>query len=407
MVVVGGGKAGARALIGLREHGHSGPITLITDETRAPYDRPPLSKAALAHQDEPEPAYLTDMDMLASLKVQLVSGSAATALNPGARTVTLANGTTLPYHKLLLATGAVPRPLPLPGATSPRVHTLRSFDDAVALRAKLQPGARVIVVGGGFIGLEVASSAAKRGAAATVIEGLPRVLSRGVPPEIAAVVTARHQAEGVDIRCSTTIAGLSEDATGISVKLGDGSTLTGDLMVVGIGALPVTALAETAGLRVDNGVAVDAEMRTSDPHIFAAGDCVSFPLVVFGGRRIRLESWRAAQDQGAVAAANMLGKAEQFTGVPWFWSDQFDLTLQIAGLQDEGERTVRRNLAGYAFVLFHVASDGRLVAASGIGRGNSIAKDVRLAEMIIAKGLKPAEADLADPNVNLKRLLTG
>lgn len=171
--------------------------------------------------------------------------------------------------------------------------------------------------------------------------------------------------------------------------------------------MPATALAERSGLLIENGIAVDDRLRTSDPDIYAAGDCVSFPLTVYGGRRVRLESWRSAQDQGALAAANMLGKGEQLATVPWFWSDQYDLTLQIAGLQDEGVSTVRRDLSDTAFILFHIAADGRLVAASGIGLGNAVAKDIRLAEMIIGKGLKPAPAELADPTVNMKRLLAG
>jgi 3-phenylpropionate/trans-cinnamate dioxygenase ferredoxin reductase component len=406
MVIIGGGKAGARVAVGLREQGHEGAITLITGEAHAPYDRPPLSKAVITDGPEPLPPYLTDVETLASIDVSLITSNPAVSLDRTAKTISLEDGTIVPYDKLLIATGAVPRRLVLPGADTKLVRYLRTFEDAMALRNGILPGKRVIIIGGGFIGLEVASSARKCGAEVTLIEGLPRVLARGVPEEIAAVVTERHRAEGVDLRTAIGITGFEETNDGIAVKLADGSSIEGDLVLVGIGAVPVTALAEQAGLAIDNGIAVDDELRTSDPDIFAAGDCVSFPLSVYGGRRVRLESWRSAQDQGGLAAANMLGKGLKLATVPWFWSDQYELTLQIAGLQDEAATNVRRDLSESAFVIFHMAADGRLVAASGIGVGNAVAKDIRLAEMIIGKGLKPSPADLADPAVNLKRLLS-
>ena len=406
MVIIGGGKAGSRAAVGLRENGHTGPITLITGEVHAPYDRPPLSKAAITGEEEPTPPWLTDVVTLASINVSLVTSNPAVSIDRGAKTVTLTDGTSVPYDKLLLATGAMPRRLALPGSDSPLVRYLRTFEDALALRRDIKPGGRIIIVGGGFIGLEVAASARKRGADVTLIEGLPRILSRGVPEEIAAIVTARHIAGGVDLRTGTGIAGFQETHGGIEVKLATGLTVHGDLVLVGIGAMPVTGLAEQAGLIIDNGIAVDDELRTSDPDIYAAGDCVSFPLTVYGGRRVRLESWRSAQDQGELAAANMLGKGQKLTTVPWFWSDQYELTMQITGLQDEATSQVRRDLSDTAFIIFHMAADGRLVAASGIGEGNAVARDIRLAEMIIGKGLKPTPDQLADPMVNLKRLLS-
>jgi 3-phenylpropionate/trans-cinnamate dioxygenase ferredoxin reductase component len=407
MVIIGGGKAGARAAVAFRENGYDGPVTLITGEAHAPYDRPPLSKAAITDEAHPQPPFLTDEATLKSINVSLILSNPAVAIDRGAKTVMLADGAVVPYEKLLIATGAVPRRLNLPGAGSPRVRTLRNFEDSLALRRDLKPRAHIIIIGGGFIGLEVASSARKRGADVTVIEGLPRILSRGVPEEVAKVVAARHKSEGVDIRCATGLTGFEDKGDTISVLLNDGTTVTGDIVLVGIGAAPVVALAEQAGLSIDNGIAVDDQLRTSDPDIYAAGDCVSFPISVYGGRRVRLESWRSAQDQGALAAGNMLGKGEMLTAVPWFWSDQYELTMQIAGLQDEGTSTVRRDLSDTAFILFHIAPDHRLVAASGIGIGNAVAKDIRLSEMIIAKGLKPAPDQLADPTVNLKKLLAG
>lgn len=407
MVIIGGGKAGARAAVALRENGWQGGITLVAGETHAPYDRPPLSKSVITDDAHPQPPFLTDEAMLKSINVEFLPGVAADSINRARRTVTLSDGSKLSYGKLLIATGAVPRRINLPGSDHPSIRYLRTYEDSLALRARIRQGGHIIIIGGGFIGLEVASSARKLGASVTLIEGLPRILSRGVPEEVAKIVSARHEAEGVDIRCASGITGFEDRAGKVAVILSDGKSVAGDLVLIGIGAVPVTGLAEKAGLLVENGIAVDDRLRTSDPDIYAAGDCVSFPLAVYGGRRVRLESWRSAQDQGALAAANMLGKGEQLATVPWFWSDQYDLTLQIAGLQDEGVSTVRRDLSDTAFILFHIAADGRLVAASGIGVGNTVAKDIRLAEMIIGKGLKPAPADLADPTINMKRLLAG
>ncbi|RWD15726.1 MAG: ferredoxin reductase, partial [Mesorhizobium sp.] len=207
------------------------------------------------------------------------------------------------------------------------------------------------------------------------------------------------------ILCGDGIAAIADDGAEVRIALAGGQEILADLAVIGIGAVPVTGLAAEAGLTIDNGIAADAELRTSDPDIFAAGDCCSFPLAVYGGRRVRLEAWRNAQEQGALAARNMLGAGEAHAAVPWFWSDQYGLSLQISGLSDEGSKVVRRDLDDGAFILFHLAQDGRLVAASGIGPGNSVARDIRLAEMLIAKRAKPAPEALGSQTVKLKSLL--
>ena len=407
MVIIGGGKAGARACVALRENGWEGAVTLISDEQHAPYDRPPLSKSIITEEDEQGPPYLTDEPLLASINVTFIKGNGAVSIDRAARRITLADGSVISYDKLLIATGALPRRLKLPGSDQPHLLYLRSFEDSLAIRHHVEKGGHAIIIGGGFIGLEIAASAKKRGLEVTVIEGLPRVLSRGVPEEIAAVITKRHEAEGTKILCGAAIEKFETRQDSVEVTLKDGASVRGDFAVIGIGAVPVTGLAEAAGLAIENGIAVDDELRTSDPDIFAAGDCVSFPLSVYGGRRVRLESWRSAQDHGALAAANMLGKGETLSAVPWFWSDQHDLSLQIAGLQDEAEQSVRRDLGNGAFITFHLKNDGRLVAASGIGVGNAVARDIRLAEMLIGKGAKPPLESLADPAVSLKALLKG
>jgi 3-phenylpropionate/trans-cinnamate dioxygenase ferredoxin reductase subunit len=401
MVIVGAGMAGARAVIGLREHGWQGAITLVGEEALPPYDRPPLSKAAITDAEEPKPVVLLDDGQLKSLNATFIRGNGAVAIDRAARTVTLRDGSVIAYEKLLLATGAKPRQLNLPGAEQARL--LRDFGDSESLRAQFTEGRRIAIIGGGFIGLELAASARKRGCEVTVVEALPRILSRAVPAEIAEVVHRRHAAAGVAILTATAVASLS--AT--SVVLQDGRAIPADVIIAGIGAVPETTLAATAGLAIDNGIACDDELRTSDPDIFAIGDCCSFAHRQIGGKRLRLEAWRNAQDQAAVAAHNMLGGHQHHAAIPWFWSDQYDLTLQIAGFPGDGVETVRRELRADAFIIFHRDAAGRLVGASGIGPGNSIARDIRLAEMLIAKGASPAAPDLADPGIALKSLLKG
>lgn len=402
MVIVGAGECGARAAFALREAGHDGRIVLVGDEPHLPYERPPLSKEAIVGRDGPKP--IANPEHYAEAGIDLVLSSPAVAVDRAARQVSLADGRTLSYDRLLLATGCAPRRLPLAGE-GPRVAYLRTLDDAAGIAARLVPGARLAVVGGGFIGLELAASARKLGVEVTVMEAQPRILMRGVPAEIAEHIHALHAGQGVDILCGVGIQAVEDRGASVAVKLADGRSVDADLLVVGIGAVPNTALAEAAGLDVRNGIVVDATLATSDPFIFAAGDCCSFPLAVCGGQLVRLECWRNAQDQGALAARNMLGAGEPHAAVPWFWSDQYDHTLQIAGVPDHDAASVRRDLGDGAFMLFQFAADGRLVAAAGVGPGNAVARDVRLAEMLIARGAAPDPASLGNPQVKLKSLL--
>lgn len=403
IVIIGAGECGGRAALALRDRGFEGSVTLIGSEPLAPYERPPLSKDAILFPTEPK--FIAQADRFASLAIDVRLNVSATGLDRKRRCVSLSDGTSVPYDKLLLATGARPRALPATTSLNGRVRTLRSHADAMDIRSRLGPDRRVAIIGGGFIGLELAASARKLGTSVTLIEGLPRILSRGVPAEIAAVVASRHQAEGVDILCNARIDKVEQTEDGVQILLEDGSLIQADIVVVGIGSTPNTELAAEAGLAIDNGIAVDSHLQTSDPDIYAAGDCCSFPATHHGGRRIRLESWRSAQEQGLLAAANMMGAQESGAAVPWFWSDQYDLTLQVAGLAEGAVTTVRRDLSAEAFILFHLAGDGRLLAASGIGPGNTISRDIRLAEMLIAAGRHPDPAALAAPESKLKALL--
>ncbi|CDX53479.1 Anthranilate 1,2-dioxygenase system ferredoxin--NAD(+) reductase component [Mesorhizobium plurifarium] len=403
MVIIGAGECGGRAALALRDLGYEGPVTLVGDEPHLPYERPPLSKDAMTGEAPVIKAIASD-ELFAERSIRHIHSVRAVAIDRAAHTVQLSDGSSLSYDRLLLATGSVPRQLPMPGL-GPRCVYLRTFNDALAIRAHLSAGNRVAVIGGGFIGLELAAAARKLGATVTVIEAQPRILMRGVPAEIAEIIHKAHEAEGVAIRTGQGIAAIADDGKEVAITLADGQTVVADLAVIGIGAVPVTALAAEAGLAIDNGIAVDEHLRTADPDIFAAGDCCSFPLAVYGGRRVRLEAWRNAQEQGTLAAKNMLGAEEAHAAVPWFWSDQYGLTLQIAGLPDEGKSIVRRDLDDGAFILFHLAEDGRLVAASGIGSGNAVARDIRLAEMLIAKRASPAPEALGSQAVKLKSLL--
>jgi len=403
MVIVGAGECGTRAAFALREEGYAGPVTLIGAETHLPYERPPLSKAGMG-AERSGAKRIAEETRYAEAGIGLMLGAEVTSIDRAARSLTLADGSSIAYERLLLATGACPRRLPAAEGLA-HVAYLRTHDDAEAIAARLESGARIVIVGGGFIGLEIAAAARSRGCHVTVLETLPRLLARAVPAEIAGVVEAAHRDNGVDLRLGAAIAGFSGRADGVDLNLSDGAVIVAHLCIVGIGASANTALAEAAGLAVEHGISVDQSLATDDPAIFAAGDCCAFPLAIYGGRRVRLEAWRNAQEQGALAARNMLGRSDSHAAVPWFWSDQYDLSLQIAGLCDEGSETVRRDIGDGAFILFHLAADGRLVATSGIGPGNAVARDIRLAEMLIARRAAPPADKLAAPETKLKSLL--
>ena len=402
-VIIGAGECGARAAFALREKGFSGGITLVGAEPLAPYERPPLSKTGSA--DAADPKFIATAERYAENGIRLLIGLEAGDIDTASKTVTLSDGTALSYDRLLLATGASARSFPGAPEDSPHIRALRTHHDAMALRDAMKPGRHIAIIGGGFIGLELAAMARFLGADVTVIEGLERVLKRGVPEEIAHLLTERHRAEGIDIRCGVSIESLTEGGGKALIRLSTGELIEADLALVGIGARPNVEIAERAGLAIENGIAVDAYLRTSVPDVFAAGDCCSFPLAIYDGRRVRLESWRNAQEQGTLAAANLLGFNEAVSAVPWFWSDQYDVTLQIAGLAEGAVTHLRRDLSGGAFILFHLDADGRLLAASGIGPGNAVARDIRLAEMLIAARAHPDPAALTSSDIKLKSLL--
>jgi len=395
IVIVGAGECGTRAAFALREEGWDGRVILVGAEPSAPYERPPLSKTG-----EFKP--ICDSGALRAADITFLPGAEAVGLDTAARVMSLADGRRLSYRSLLLATGARARRLPFGGAP---VHVLRTLADSVSLRERLAPGRRVAVIGGGFIGLELAGAAAALGCAVTVVELGPRLMGRAVPARVAAVMAERHVVAGVDIRCGTSVTAVADVASGLVITLAEGGTIEADVVVAGVGAVPETSLASAAGIDADDGIRVDARFATSAPDVFAAGDCCRYPHPLYDGRPLRLESWRVAQEHGTAAARAMLGGTEAYAGVPWFWSDQHDLTLQVAGLAEAAAKEIVRVRPDGVEIWFGLADDGRVVAAAAAGPGNSVARDIRLAEMLIARSAAPDPGALADPAVALKSVL--
>jgi 3-phenylpropionate/trans-cinnamate dioxygenase ferredoxin reductase subunit len=405
MVIVGAGEAGARAAVELRTEGWNGPITLIGKEKLAPYERPPLSKSSLIDENEPLPMTILDEAKQSQYNIQLVTDSSVDKIDREKHAIELNNGQNVRYERLLLATGAYPRQLSLEDSDTTDLLYLRTFADSLALRSRFLPGKHIAIIGAGFIGLEVAASAREKGCSVTVIEVAPRILMRGVPEEIANLVEARHRQAGVAFKLGIGLQSIVKTRDGHAITLVDGSVIPCDTVVVGIGAVPATSLAALSGLTVENGIWTDETLATSDSDIFAAGDCCSFPHGLYGGKRIRLEAWRNAQDQGTHAAHNMLGASQPFLEIPWFWSDQYDQTLQVTGLPDYGVKTVVRHLSESDKFFFHLTDESQLVAASAVGVNAKIAKDIRLSEMLIQKQAVLDPNDLANPEVKLKGLL--
>lgn len=399
-VVIGAGQAGGRAVEAMRKAGFAGRIVLVGEEPHVPYERPPLSKQLLSGDDGPETTYLRDRGFYREQDIDLRLGARASAIDPSARRVLLADGDELAYDKLLITTGSRVRRLAISGAELPGVFYLRDIEDALAIRARLAEGAALAVVGGGYIGLEVAAAARSRGCRVTVLEMEPVVMNRVVAPEVGRFFADVHAAQGAEVRTGTTVSGFAGDRRVDEVVCSDGTRLTVDLVVIGIGIMPNTALAEAAGLAVDDGIVVDEFGRTSDPEIFAAGDVARHynPLL---GRQIRLESWQNAQNQAIAVARVMCGSNVAYAEVPWFWSDQYDLNLQMTGVADRWDQIVYRgDMEDRRFTAFYLL-DGVLVAANSV----NLPRDVRYARKLIESGARVDRDALADPAVPLKTLL--
>jgi NADPH-dependent 2,4-dienoyl-CoA reductase/sulfur reductase-like enzyme len=399
IVVIGGGPAGVFAAIAAKKQAPDAAVLLLSEEHCEPYEKPPLSKAVLLGKAAAHDAPIAGPNGVASYGVVLEAKARVVALDRASHNVIIEGGRHIPYDALVIATGAMVREIPpLPLGTA-RVHYLRSEAHAQTLKAELVAGKQLLVIGGGLIGLEVAASAAEIGVKVTVLEMLPRILARVCDEETAARVFAAHAAHGVDIRTGTGLAAATVDADGrIVAETTTGDRITADLVVVGTGAKPDDRLAAEAGLAVNDGIVVDAQCRTSDPAIFAAGDVVRFP----GPHgAIRLENWRHAQDQGTVAGRNAAGASDAYTTVPSFWSEQYDLYMQGVGWPAAAPTTrVHRPLAGQSMLMFEVA-DGRLAYAMGI----NAQRDLAMARRLIERHIAVDAAALADPAQPLNAML--
>jgi len=400
IVIIGGGQAAAQACASLRMWGYEGELTVIGDEAALPYQRPPLSKAYMKGEMPEERLYFKPHAWYEDQKIDLILGEAASKIDRTAREVHLERGGVLSYDALIIATGSRPRALPVDGADLENVFDLRDLADVERIRPNMVEGRRLVIVGAGYIGLEAAAVARQMGLEVTVLEMEPRVLARVTSPVMSEFFEAEHTRQGVDIRCGARLASLSgKDGKVTEAHLADGTVIPADIVLVGIGIVPNVELAEDAGIACSNGILTDEDARTNDPRIFAAGDCASRPLVHYG-RRGRLESVHNAIEQGKLAAAAILGKDQPRLDCPWFWSDQYDLKLQIAGLStDYDEVVVRGDPEARKFAAFYLRN-GKLIAVDAI---NSPPEFLASKKLIIT-GATIAPDVLRDTSVSMKEI---
>ncbi len=398
IVIIGAGQAGSALAAKLRTLGHEGPITLIGEEPFPPYQRPPLSKKYLLGEMEVERLYLRPAEYYTDQKIDLMTGTSVSGIDRAARTVALSDGRVIEYDRLALTTGSRPRLLPAAiGGALGGVYAVRGLSDVDAMAGAFLAGSRVLIVGGGYIGLEAAAVAAARGLSVVLVEMADRILQRVASAATSDFFRALHQRHGVDIREGTGLTRLLGDSHVTGAILSDGSALDIDFALVGVGILANDRLAADAGLDTSDGIIVDAAARTADPAIWAAGDCAILP---YQGRLIRLESVQNAIDQAEAAAASMLGHDVTYQPVPWFWSDQYDVKLQIAGLSQGHDSMVRREGAGGAVSIWYYQGD-RLLAVDAMNDPRAYMVGKRLIE----DGISPSRADVANPATDPKALL--
>jgi 3-phenylpropionate/trans-cinnamate dioxygenase ferredoxin reductase subunit len=400
VVIVGASHAAVQAIDTLRREGHAGPIVLVGDEPFLPYNRPPLSKKYLSGEVERERLLLRSAQFYEQHKVEVRLGVRVTALDRTAQRLRLSDGGELRYDKLLLCVGSRNRQLDVPGHQLRGIHYLRTIADVEHIREDLPGARRLVVVGAGYIGLEAAASARHLGLEVTVLEMADRPMNRVVAPEMSDFYLRRHQREGVQVHCQMSVTAFagSDDGRVRAVLCGD-REFPCDFVIVGVGILPETSLAASAGLRCENGIWVDEHCQTSDPNVYAAGDCTCHPSVRYG-RRLRLESVDNAVEQAKTAAMNICGKPARHEHVPWFWSDQYDLKLQIAGLSTGYDAVVvRGNPDSGKFALYYL-DQGELLAVDAINSP----KDFMTGKKWIGERKHPDPAKLADPDVDLKTL---
>ena len=398
IVIIGAGHAAAQVIDSLRKEGYTGALTLVGDEPHLPYQRPPLSKKFLAGELELDRLHIRPESFYANHGVTVRLGQRATAVDLEARRVTLADGSTLDYTQLLLCLGSRARQVVAHGADLRGIHYLRNIADVESIRSRFKPGARAVIIGAGYIGLETAATCRKAGLEVDVLEMADRPMNRVVAPEVSAFFAEQHAREGVRLHLNTMVSGFAgRNGEVTAVQTLDGRVFPADLVVAGIGVLPETALAAAAGLACENGIVVDEHCRTSDPHVYAIGDCVNSPSLHYG-RRVRLESVDNAFEQAKVAAANMAGKVASHHKVPWFWSDQYDLKLLIVGLNfDYDQVVIRGDVHARSFACAYLR-DGELLALDSVNNP----KDYMAARKLIEAHAKVDTAKLANPEVAVK-----
>jgi 3-phenylpropionate/trans-cinnamate dioxygenase ferredoxin reductase component len=412
IVIVGSGLAGVTAAGTLRDAGFAGRVILVGAEPELPYDRPPLSKRVLVHDEyealvashlptdlalrAPDNIALRPPGWYEQQRIELRLGVQVTTIDAAAHRVGLADGSSIDYARLILVPGARARRLPALENGPLPIAYLRTLRDAVRLRSQLKPGRRIVLLGGGVIGMEVAASAVLRECLVTVVELAARIMARALPEPVSDYIAAYHRAKGVTLHLGTAAGGQAQ-GTAPGLALPDGSVLPADLLVIGIGVYPDTELARSAGLHCDDGIVVDAYGATSAPDIYAAGDAVRYPDE-FLGRSVRSENWMHAQNQAIVVARNVVGGRQAYAQVPHMWSDQYDLKIQVSGRYDAAEHVRRGELARNKFMVLHL-EDGRLVGATGINEP----RDMKYAQRLIEARVAVDPAQLADPAFNLKK----
>ncbi|HRO36791.1 FAD-dependent oxidoreductase [Thauera sp.] len=402
VVIIGAGHGGVSLATALRAAKYEGPVTLISDEAALPYHRPPLSKAFMAGEAKgftDDKLKLSADNFYTDNDIALRLGSPVATIDTAAQAVTLASGERIDYAFLVLATGARARSLPIAGIDRPGVETLRTLADARRIRAQLAQARSLVVIGAGFIGLELAATARQLGKAVTVLEAAPRILGRSVSPRVSEWITARLRSEGVRIELDARITEIAGANGKVSAVREEGREWPADLVIVGAGATPNTALAEAAGIVCDNGIVVDAQLHTSARCVFAIGDCAAHPNPFAGGARIRLESIQNANDQARIVMRNLTGNPTPYHSVPWFWSDLGNIKLQMVGLSiGATDYVVRGEPASGKFSVFHYRGD-TLVAVDSI---NHPADHIQ-ARRLVGGGISPAKAEVADLAVDLKQ----
>jgi 3-phenylpropionate/trans-cinnamate dioxygenase ferredoxin reductase subunit len=400
VVVVGASHAAVQAIDTLHREGGGRPIVLVGDEPYLPYNRPPLSKKYFSGELERERLLLRSGHFYEQANAEVRLGVRVTAIDRTDRRLRLSDGEELQYEQLLLCVGSRNRTLDVPGAGLRGIHYLRTIADVDGIRAGLAGARNLVVVGAGYIGLEAAASARHLGLDVTVLEMAERPLNRVVAPEMSSFYLRKHAQEGVDVLCQTSVTGFdgTEDGRVRAVRCGD-REFPADLVIVGVGVLPETALAAACGLRCENGIWVDEQCRTSDPNVYAAGDCTFHPSVRYG-RRVRLESVDNAVEQAKTAALNICGKTARHEHVPWFWSDQYELKLQIAGLSQGYDQVVLRGDPGAGKFALYYFAQGELLAVDAVNSP----KDFMTGKKWIAERKRPDPVKLADPATDLKTL---